>query len=113
MKNTFFPIVIFLIIINFSINSQISIKIGPMLGLTAPTVDYSGDTKDFYAGTKYGLRSGLNYGVMAKLSLLSFNGRFSISYCSLNNNGTADPTKSNSTVNIENNIVLITIGPEF
>jgi len=99
----------------FSLNSysQISIKLGPMLGMTSPTIDYSGETKDFYAGTKYGLRSGINYGVMAKLNFLSLNGRFSISYASLSNDGTADPTKSNSTVSIENNIVLITIGPEF
>jgi len=94
-------------------NSQISIKLGPMLGLTSPTIDYSGDTKDFYAGTKYGLRSGLNYGVMAKLNFLSLNGRFSVSYASLSNDGTADPTKNNSTVKVESNIVLITIGPEF
>ena len=36
--------------------SQISLKIGPQVGLTSPTVDYSGDAKDFYSGTKYGLK---------------------------------------------------------
>ena len=66
-----------LIIISF-VNvsySQISIKLGPELGLTSPTVDYSGDAKDFYAGTKYGLRSGLHYGVMGKVQLGPLNGR--------------------------------------
>jgi len=114
MMNKYFVFtVLFLLLIAPLQYSQISIKVGPMLGMTSPTIDYSGDTKDFYAGTKYGLRSGINYGVMAKLNFLSLNGRFSISYASLSNDGTADPTKNGSTVSIENNIVLITIGPEF
>jgi len=113
MIKYFSIIILFISLISFNVNSQISIKLGPMLGMISPTIDYSGDTKDFYAGTKYGVRSGINYGVMAKLRFLSLSGRFSISYSSLSNDGTADPTKNNSTVSIESNIVLITIGPEF
>jgi hypothetical protein len=104
---------VFLILILVYSNSQLSFKVGPMLGLTNPSIDYAGDTKDFYAGTKYGLRSGINYGIVAKLSILSFNGRFSVSYTSLSNDGVADPNQTNSTVHIESNFVLITIGPEF
>lgn len=91
--------------------SQISIKLGPLVGLTSPTVDYSGDAKDFYAGTKYGMRSGLNYGVMGKVLLGSIKGRLSISYASLDNNGpTGEP---NSTVEINNNLFMFAIGTEF
>jgi len=108
-----FIVLLFITLMHGYNYSQISIKLGPMLGLTSPTLDYSGDAKDFYAGTGYGLRSGLNYGVMAKLGVLSFNGRFSVSYCALDNDGNSDPSNPNSTVHIENNIVLITIGPEF
>lgn len=93
--------------------SQISIKLGPELGLTSPTVDYSGDAKDFYAGTKYGLRSGLHYGIMGKVQLGPLNGRLSISYASLDNNGNADPTQPNSTLEIKNNVFMFTLGTEF
>jgi outer membrane protein with beta-barrel domain len=111
-KNFVYAVLFLLLIIPFQY-AQISIKLGPMIGMTVPTIDYSGDTKDFYTGTKYGMRSGINYGVVAKVGLLSLNGRFSISYASLSNDGIADATQNNSTVNVENNIVLITIGPEF
>lgn len=94
-----------------SVQSQISIKLGPQLGLTSPTMDYSGDAKDFYTGTKYGLRSGLHYGVMGKVQLGPLNGRLSLSYSSLDNNGpTGEP---NSTVEIKNNLFMFTLGTEF
>ncbi len=91
--------------------SQISIRLGPLVGLTSPTVDYSGDAKDFYTGTKYGMRSGLNYGVMGKVLFGPLKGRLSISYASLDNNGpTGEP---NSTVEIKNNLFMFTLGTEF
>ena len=93
--------------------SQISLKIGPQVGLTSPTVDYSGDVKDFYNGTKYGLRSGLHYGVIGKVQLGPLNGRLSISYASLDNNGNANPDQPNSTLEIKNNIFMLTLGTEF
>ncbi len=93
--------------------SQISIKLGPELGLTSPTVDYSGDVKDFYAGTKYGVRSGLHYGVMGKVQLGPLNGRLSISYASLDNSGNANPSQPNSTLEVKNNIFMFTLGTEF
>lgn len=93
--------------------SQISLKIGPQVGLTSPTVDYSGDAKDFYSGTKYGLRSGLHYGVIGKVQLGPLNGRLSISYASLDNNGNANPDQPSSTLEIKNNIFMLTLGTEF
>lgn len=91
----------------------ISIKVGPMLGMTSPTVDYGGDVKDFYSGTKYGLRSGINYGAMGKLTLGPLNGRVSISYASLDNSGVANLNQPNSTLEVKQNIFLITLGTEF
>lgn len=112
LKFSMFALLIVVLVPNYS-NSQISFKFGPMVGLTLPTIDYAGETKDFYAGTQYGFRSGLNYGIVAKAGVLSFNGRFSLSYASLSNDGIPQPEKPNSNLHIENNIVLITLGPEF
>lgn len=102
-----------LILIVSNVYSQISIKLGPELGLTSPTVDYSGDVKDFYAGTKYGVRSGLHYGLMGKVQLGPLNGRLSISYASLDNSGNANPLQPGSTLEVKNNIFMFTLGTEF
>ncbi len=113
MKKTIILSALILILFVSTAYSQISIKLGPELGLTSPTVDYSGDAKDFYAGTKYGIRSGLHYGVMGKVQLGPLNGRLSISYASLDNNGNANPEQPNSTVEIKNNVFMFTLGTEF
>jgi len=102
-----------ILLLSSQLYSQISIRLGPMLGLTSPTVDYSGDAKDFYAGTKYGMRSGLHYGLLGKVLLGPLNGRVSISYTSLDNNGIANPSQSNSTVTITQNNFMFTLGTEF
>lgn len=104
----------FLLVFNYySSEAQISIKLGPTLGLTSPTVDYSGDTKDFYTGTKYGMRSGINFGVMGKVVLGPLNGRISISYASLDNTGTGNPSQPNSTLEVKNSLFMFTFGTEF
>lgn len=108
--------ILIILVLCFAVNnsiSQISIKLGPLVGLTSPTVDYSGDAKDFYTGTKYGLRSGLNYGVMGKIQFGPLNGRLSISYASLDNSGNANPDQPNSTLELKNNIFMFTLGTEF
>ena len=91
----------------------ISIKLGPVVGMTSPTVDYGGDVKDFYTGTKYGLRSGLNYGVAGKINLGPLNGRVSVNYTSLDNSGIANVNQPNSTLEVKNSIFMITLGTEF
>ncbi len=113
MKKLSLIVLLALILSAYTSYSQISIKLGPELGLTSPTVDYSGDVKDFYAGTKYGVRSGLHYGIMGKVQLGPLNGRLSISYASLDNSGNADPSKPNSTLEVKNNIFMFTLGTEF
>lgn len=94
-------------------NAQISLKVGPMLGLTSPTSDYTGDVKDFYMGTKYGMRSGINFGAMGKIQFGPLNGRLSVVYASLSNDGNADPNYPNSTGDISNKLVMFTLGTEF
>lgn len=107
-------LILFFAITNISFSQLgISIKVGPMLGMTSPTVDYGGDAKDFYSGTKYGLRSGINYGAMGKITLGPLNGRLSIGYSSLDNSGIANLNQPNSTLEVKQNIFLITLGTEF
>lgn len=93
--------------------SQIRLVIGPSIGLTSPTIDYSGETSDFYTGTKYGLRSGINFGAIAKVTLGPLNGKLTVSYASFSNSGKGDITKTNSTLEVKNNIFMITLGTEF
>ena len=99
--------------ISNSYSQLISVKLGPMLGLTSPSSDYSGETTDFYNGTKYGLKSGFHFGAMGKVSFGPIGGRLSLGYASLSNNGTANVEQNNSTVEVRNNLFMITIGPEF
>lgn len=113
MKKSALLFTILILLSALPAKSQISIRLGPLVGLTSPTVDFGGDAKDFYAGTKYGMRSGLNYGVMGKVLLGPLNGRLSVSYASLDNNGIANPSQSNSTVEITQNLFMFTLGTEF
>jgi opacity protein-like surface antigen len=94
-------------------NAQLRILLGPTIGLTTPTVDYSGETTDYYAGTKYGLRSGINFGAMGKLSLGPVNLKLSVIYSPLSNDGAGIPTHSGSTVEIKQNLITVGIGPEY
>ena len=107
-------IFIFILLTGTTVFSQISLKLGPMLGLTSPTVDYSGDVKDFYNGTKYGLRSGMNYGAIGKVVIGPLNGRLSVSFASLDNSGSSDPVSSpNATLEIKHSLFMFTLGTEF
>lgn len=111
MKKKLLFAAILILVSYLPVQSQISLRIGPMAGLTSPTIDYSGDAKDFYAGTKYGMRSGLNYGVIGKILFGPVKGRVSVSYASLDNSGpTGEP---NGSVEIKNNLFMFTIGTEF
>lgn len=108
--NKIYLIVLYLLFTSVSY-SQIGLRLGPVVGLTTPTVDYSGDAKDFYSGTKYGLRTGFNYGLAGKISFGPLNSRISVSYASLENNGPSG--SNNGTVEIRNNLFMITLGMQF
>ncbi len=50
---------------------------------------------------------------MGKVQLGPLNGRLSISYASLDNNGNANPEQPNSTLEIKHNVFMFTLGTEF
>lgn len=93
--------------------SQLKLLVGPSFGLTSPTMDYSGETSDFFTGQKYGLRSAFNYGALAKLTFGPIKGKLSVSFSSLENSGLADKNTPNSSVEIKNSLFVLAIGTEF
>jgi len=103
---------IFVVFHNVS-KAQIRLAIGPAFGLTSPTIDFTGETTDFYNGTKYGVRSGINYGIMSKLALGPLNARLSISYASLSNTGKGNPNEPNSTLEVKSNLFMLSVGTEL
>ena len=113
MKKTI-AVFILLFIVSGSVYSQlIRIKLGPVIGLTSPTSDFSGEVSDYYAGTKYGMKSAVNFGAMGKINIGPIGGRLSINYSSMSNSGVPDPSKPNSSVEVKNSILLFTVGAEL
>ena len=94
-------------------NAQLKILLGPSIGLTTPTVDYTGEPSDYYAGTKYGLRSAINFGAMGKVALGPINFNLSIIYTPLSNDGIAEPDKPNTSVEIKQNLFTIGLGTQY
>jgi opacity protein-like surface antigen len=111
-RNFLFSIII-LPLFGYTSQAQIRIVLGPFAGLTVPTMDYGGTTSDFYKGTGYGLSSGVHYGIMSKVALGPLNARLSVSYCSLEGTGQADPNQSSSTVDVKNSLFTFSIGTEL
>jgi opacity protein-like surface antigen len=93
--------------------SQVKLSLGPSVGLTLPTGDYSGTTIDYYNGAKYGLSSGFNFGVIFKIGLPVLSIRTGINYSALSNSGNSEPDKPNSFVEIKHSMFMIFAGPEF
>jgi hypothetical protein len=94
-------------------HAQLSINLGPTIGLTSPTGDYGGDPSEFYTGSKYGLKPGINFGAMGNLSLGPLYFNLSIIYSPLSNSGAADVTHSGSTVDISQHLLTIGLGSQF
>jgi hypothetical protein len=93
--------------------SQLNITFGPFLGMTLPVNDYSGETTDYYAGTKYGLKSNVSFGLLTKLTFGPIKARASLTYSSLSNSGISEVSKPNSKTEIKNSLLIISIGPEY
>ncbi len=105
---------VFVFLLNHSsTHAQLKILLGPAIGLTTPTVDYSGETTDYYAGTKYGFRSAFNFGAMGKVSLGPVNFNLSIIYTPLSNDGVSQSGFPGSRVEINQNLVTLGLGTQF
>jgi len=93
--------------------SQVKLSLGPSVGLTVPTGDYSGTTIDYYNGAKYGLSSGVNFGAIFKIKLPVVRIRAGLNYSSLSNTGNSEADKPNSFVEVKHSLFMISAGPEF
>jgi opacity protein-like surface antigen len=109
----------FLLVLLFALfvqtgQSQIKFSLGPSLGLTLPTGDYSGTTIDYYNGAKYGLSSGINIGAVVKAKLPNIiRIRVAGNYSSLKNSGNSEPDKPESFVEVKQTVFMLSVGPEF
>ncbi len=91
--------------------SQVSVQFGGGIGVTIPTSDYSGSTLDYYNGSRYGLRSGVNVHGKAKFGVAGLNLAGEVDYSSLSNNGNSE--QGQGTVNVSQKILSLKAGPEF
>ncbi len=108
---SFFTTTLFVLILTYNSNAQVTLQIGGGVGYSVPTGDYSGTTIDFYNGTKYGMESGLNLHAKARVGILFLNAFGEIGYTNFSGNGEAEPGQGS--IDVSNKLVSIKIGPEF
>ena len=109
-------LLIAIIVIFFSVSqsiSQIKYSIGPFIGVTIPTGDYSGTTIDYYEGIHYGLSSGIDIGALLKIKLPVLAIRISAGYSPLKNTGVAVIDHPDSYIEVKQSLFTISAGPEF
>ena len=102
-----------LVLLSGETYSLLSLSLGPVIGYTIPSSDLSGSTGDYYNGTKYGVSGGIDFGAMGNLGLGPINLHLNLIYSPLSNSGTADETKSNSTVNVKMHLLTIAVGTQY
>ncbi|MGH2575115.1 MAG: hypothetical protein ACRDFC_05370, partial [Ignavibacteria bacterium] len=110
--------IIFFILLSFSlintaVYSQVKISLGPTAGVTVPTADYAGNTFDYYAGTKYGLNPGINFGGIFKATFGPISARASGTISFLSNTGNSEPGPGRGFVEVKHTLIMLTVGPEF
>jgi opacity protein-like surface antigen len=104
-------VVAFIAITGTYTSAQVNFKLGGGIGVMSPVSDYGGTTMDFYNGTAYGLKGGLNLQAKAKIGFSSLNLTGEIDYSSLSNSGNSQPGQGS--VNISQKVLSLKIGPEF
>jgi hypothetical protein len=90
--------------------AQVSFQVGAGVGYAIPSSDFSGTPAEYYAGTNYGLASGLNFHAKARIGLVGFNITGEASYSMFSNEGDAEPGKAMET---KKRILALKVGPEF
>ncbi|HSD64510.1 MAG TPA: hypothetical protein VLB50_11950 [Ignavibacteriaceae bacterium] len=104
-------IMICLLLFSPDSKAQISVQIGPGLGYSIPMGDYGGSTTDFYAGTKYGMKSGFNVHAKARVSFIFLSAFGEIGYTSFSGSGNAEETRGS--LDLSQKVFSIKVGPEY
>lgn len=112
MINIFRLFIFFSIIISISniAHSQF-LYFGPSIGISIPTGDFAGNTLDYYAGQKFGLKFGPNFGAVARVVTPVANIKGYFRYSLLKGSGNALPDAG--TVITKKYISEFAIGPEL
>lgn len=92
-------------------SSQVNIQLGGGLGVAIPASDFSGSTLEYYSGSRYGLRSGLNLQGKAKIGWSVWNIVGEIDYSSFHNTGYSEPAQG--AVDISQHVLSVKAGPEL
>lgn len=112
MINIFRFFILTFIIISLSdiANSQF-LYFGPSIGISIPTGDLAGNTQDYYAGQKFGLKFGPNFGAVARVVTPVANVKGYFRYTLLKGSGNALPDEG--TIVTKKYISEFAIGPEL
>jgi len=92
-------------------HSQVAFQIGLGAGMRMPMGDYSGETTDYYAGTRHGLSTGYSLQAKARVGLPGITLAGGIEYGHLSNSGEGEPGHGN--VDVAQSVFTIKAGPEF
>lgn len=107
-----YTLVLFVSLFTMQTNAQITLQVGGGLGYSVPTGDYGGSVADFYNGTKYGMKSGINFHGKARVGILFLNAFGEVGYTTFSGDG--DISQSGAgTVKNSQKIISMKIGPEF
>ncbi len=114
MKKLYFPLLLSalsIFVLNVQTSAQITFQIGAGAGYSIPSGDYGGTVSDFYKGTKYGMKSGVNFHGKARVGILFLNAFGEVGYSTFSGDGNILP--GNGTIKNSQKIVSIKLGPEF
>ncbi len=114
MKKLYFSLLLsalFVLVLNIQTSAQITLQIGGGLGYSIPTGDYGGSVADFYNGTKYGMKSGINFHGKARVGILFLNAFGEVGYTIFSGDG--DVQSGGGTIKNSQKIISMKIGPEF
>jgi hypothetical protein len=92
-------------------NAQITLQAGGGLGYSVPTGDYGGSVANFYNGTKYGMKSGINFHGKARVGILFLNAFGEVGYTTFSGDGNAQ--SGGGTIKNSQKVISMKIGPEF
>jgi opacity protein-like surface antigen len=106
------PLLCFIAFAVSNADSQVTFQLGAGAGIRLPMGDYSGETTDYYAGTKYGLSTGYNFQAKARVGLPGFTLVGGIEYGHLSNDGNSEASGQGK-VEVAQSIITVKAGPEI